>query len=187
MDSNVETMNACGFVFKNPKDASKALDEEKRIIYIKSRLDYSEPESVLVIYDKMLKNKIFETPVGYCFLRDTREYLLNSQDIDNSRIEDIPVAYAIYQDPVIEYRIPVKKKPKKGELEYVQAQYRNACIIIALLICAIIGMFTITLKSDNPNIINYKTAIENKYAAWEQELTERERQVRIKEQELMDK
>ena len=45
-------------------------------------------------------------------------------------------------------------------------------------------MFVITMKSDNPNILNYKKQILNEYASWEQELTERENRVREKEQEL---
>lgn len=45
-------------------------------------------------------------------------------------------------------------------------------------------MFWITLNSENPNILNYKTQIENKYAMWEQELTRREKEIRQKEAEL---
>lgn len=45
-------------------------------------------------------------------------------------------------------------------------------------------MFAIASGSDNPNIINYRNAIVNEYASWEQELTEREKAVRRKEAEL---
>ena len=45
-------------------------------------------------------------------------------------------------------------------------------------------MFTITIRSDNPNILNYKRVITDKYAQWEQELTERENAVREREREL---
>ena len=181
---NNDKLSACGFRFKNETDAVKALDEEKRILYIKSRLDYSEPESVLVIYDKMLKNKIFETPVGYCFLKETREYLINSKEIELERISDVIVVNNIYPEVVHEYKIPLKRKPKKGELDYYKYKCRNYALIIAVLICAIVAMFAITLKSDNPNIINYKIAIENKYASWEQDLNERERELKEKEAEL---
>lgn len=53
-----------------------------------------------------------------------------------------------------------------------------------LLTLLVITMFVITMKSDNPNILNYKKQILNEYASWEQELTERENRVREKEQEL---
>lgn len=42
-------------------------------------------------------------------------------------------------------------------------------------------MFAIAMKSDSPNILNYETAVVNKYALWEQELSEREQAVREKE------
>ncbi len=45
-------------------------------------------------------------------------------------------------------------------------------------------MFMIAVNSDNPNILNYETTIINKYASWDQELTERENKIREKEAEL---
>lgn len=54
-------------------------------------------------------------------------------------------------------------------------------ILLAVLVAA---MFMITLKSDNPNILNYKNAVINEYASWDQELREREKTVREKEKAL---
>ena len=53
-----------------------------------------------------------------------------------------------------------------------------------VMIVAIIAMFVITLNSDQPNILNYERNLQNKYASWEQELTQREQTVREKEREL---
>ena len=41
------------------------------------------------------------------------------------------------------------------------------------------------MTSDNPNILNYENNLQNKYAQWEQELTERENVLREKERNLM--
>ena len=57
-------------------------------------------------------------------------------------------------------------------------------ILNVLLMIAIIAMFTITLESDNPNVLNYERALTDRYASWEQELTEREQAVRQREREL---
>ena len=54
-------------------------------------------------------------------------------------------------------------------------------IVLALLVG---GMFYVAMTGNNPNILNYKNSIVNKYAAWEQELTEREQAVREREKEL---
>ena len=40
------------------------------------------------------------------------------------------------------------------------------------------------MSGNNANILNYRNAIVDEYASWEQELTEREKAVREKEQEL---
>ena len=61
---------------------------------------------------------------------------------------------------------------------------RTSVIVNLFLVILVIAMFAITLKSDNPNILNYKNAIVNQYASWEQELSEREKQLRQKENEL---
>ena len=48
-----------------------------------------------------------------------------------------------------------------------------------------IGMLILlSLRSDLPTIVNYRTAIVNEYSEWEQELTERERAVREAERAL---
>ncbi|MGN0402770.1 MAG: hypothetical protein ACI4HQ_11020, partial [Acetatifactor sp.] len=57
-------------------------------------------------------------------------------------------------------------------------------ILNVLLVVAIMVMFRITLKSNNPNVLNYERVITDKYATWEEELTERERIIREKEKEL---
>ena len=53
-----------------------------------------------------------------------------------------------------------------------------------LLAIAVLFMFYVALSSDKPNILNYEKALQNKYASWEQDLTQREHVVREKELEL---
>ena len=45
-------------------------------------------------------------------------------------------------------------------------------------------MFLITAFSESDNIINYRRNITNRYASWEQDLTEREKKVREAEKRL---
>jgi hypothetical protein len=45
-------------------------------------------------------------------------------------------------------------------------------------------MFVITMNSDSDNILNYKTNVTNRYSAWDEELTEREKAVREAEKRL---
>ncbi len=70
---------------------------------------------------------------------------------------------------------------KKAERDY---RFRVSVILNVLLVLAVIAMFVIALYADQPNILNYERAITDKYAAWEQELTEREQAVKEKELQL---
>jgi hypothetical protein len=45
-------------------------------------------------------------------------------------------------------------------------------------------MFVIAINSNQPNILNYQRVLQNRYAGWEQELTDREQAIRDKEREL---
>ena len=66
-----------------------------------------------------------------------------------------------------------------------QAFHHKLSVVLNWLLIAVVGaMFWMTMQSETPNMINYRIALENKYAAWEQELTEREQTVREKELEL---
>jgi len=48
----------------------------------------------------------------------------------------------------------------------------------------VIGMFAVAYTSEHPNILNYERVIVDKYASWEQDLTEREDAIREKELQL---
>ena len=57
-------------------------------------------------------------------------------------------------------------------------------ILSGVLAVMVVIMFLISLTGKNENILNYKNVITNRYAEWEQELTEREAVIRQKETEL---
>ena len=57
-------------------------------------------------------------------------------------------------------------------------------VVLLNAIYSFAAMFVVAIKADNPNMLNYKTAVLNEYSEWEQELTQRENAVREKESEL---
>ncbi len=171
-----------GYLFFTEKDAQLARAEEKKIEYLEARIDYSRPESILHVYEKAIHERIFKTPVGLEYLKQLRTFLLEQEEIDPSRVMDITL-YSTFDGEIREQSNPVKPKvqpPKKKEHPY----FTVSVILNILLVLAICAMFSISLNSDNPNILNYEKNIKNQYAAWEQELTEREQAVREKEKEL---
>lgn len=181
-----EEMLVDGYLFSSSADAEIAREESKKIIYIENRLNYDDEASILVLYKKMLSNRVFVTPIGYAFLKKLQSYLSTSPEISADEILPIPL-YTTYsaglksdakEDEVPKAWIKPKEGPDfKGKLGI--SRWIN--VLLALLV---IIMFVITLNADNPNIINYENALINKYASWEQELSQRESIVREKEREL---
>ena len=83
-----------------------------------------------------------------------------------------------------------KKQPEASKKPESDGGYRvlflYSLFVNLVLILMVIAMFVLTLTSDSPNIINYRTKIEDEYASWEQSLTEREQELRTWEQELSE-
>ena len=172
-----------GYEFVTPADAEIAREELKKIAYIEAHMDGGNPENVLTIYEKMIANRLFVTPPGLYFLKGVQAYLYEAPEIDNARIRALPLSHNY--SPAVRREQEAKLKAAAALKE--EASRRRPPVSIGLnivLAIAVIAMFVIAMTSDNPNILNYERAIQNRYAEWGQELTEREQAVRQKEREL---
>lgn len=163
-----------GFCFQTEQDAELADLERKKIAYLESKMDYSNPDSILRIYEKAIQDNIFKTPVGFFYLKHLQEYLLHQNGISREDVEPIP----------LEQTFGKRKKEKAEKTEKKTSALSFSVVLNLLLGAAIVAMFAITLNASQPNILNYERVITNRYATWEQELTEREQIVREKEREL---
>lgn len=179
-----ENLQLNGYCFGSYQDMEAAGEEYKKAEYFKEKTQDRNAQSLLAVYDKILDQRIFKTPVGWEYLRQLQEQL-KKEGITQEQIRPIPMyinfSYKTGKEldnSFTRQRIrPAKKKMGVNGLQI------SVCINILLAIL-VFAMFIITLQSDNANILNYRKVIVNEYAAWEQELTERENKVRAKEQEL---
>lgn len=172
-----------GFIFTDEAEAKQAEKEAEGVKYIKGKTDMDNPQMVLHIYNKMIQQKLFETAVGYSYLKDLQEYLRAVPFIRNQDILPIPV-----QHPLLEQSIKSARRtepPKKTKLVVKHADYRRryrvtGALSVILSICIVV-MFAITATTNNTTILNYENELINKYEAWEQELSEREAAVEARE------
>jgi hypothetical protein len=179
-----ENFQLNGYRFGSSQDVQMAQEELKKIQYFKEKTKGRNPRTLLAFYDKLLDEKVFKTPVGFEYLKQLQEQLLLAK-IPEEEIRSIPLytnfSYKTGEEldsAFVRQRIrPAKKKVNFNALHI-------SIWINVLLAVLVLAMFVITLKSDNPNILNYRKAVVNEYAAWEEELTQRENKVREKEQEL---
>ncbi len=181
--SDNSNLTVSGFTFANEKDAEMAREEEKKIYYIRTKLNMDNPQSVLVIYNKMVKNRVLCTPMGMSFLRELHDFLINSPEIAQEDVSSIPL-YMSYNSEAVEEAPMKSRRVKPRSIRTYKREYDICRVIIALLIVCIIAMFYITMKADNPNILNYETAIQNKYADWAQQLNEKEAELKARERAL---
>ncbi len=183
-ENKARPLEAEGFVFYTEKDAELARQEQKKIQYLKAHMDGKNPESVLRLYEKAVEERVFKTPVGLVFLKEIQTYLIRNPKIDRERIPPIPL-FVTYEGEMRSHTSPARQRvqPSQKKKTRLQALPVSVCLNIALAI-AVIAMFVITLTSDQPNILNYERALTDRYAGWEQELTQREQKVREAESAL---
>lgn len=186
MDSEKNALSVGGYLFFTEKDAQLARTEEQRIAYLEERIDYSSPESIRYIYEKTIQERLFKTPIGINYLHKLRDFLLAQPEADPGSIMEIPL-YITFDgglrertNPARERVAPSRKKDRDREKE----RFTISVFLNVMLVIAILAMFGICFASDQPNIVNYERAITDKYASWEQELTEQEQAIRDRELEL---
>lgn len=178
-----EMYEASGFLFHDRLRADEALEEEKKILYIRTRLKRDDPESMLVIYNRLIKGSILKTPPGFIFLKELRDTLL-SAGIDSDALDPVPWTGGGSEREIRELKKTVEAlEDETGEQKKKISFLRWA---IVLLVAAMIALVILTLGSENPNILNYETALQNRYSTWEQELKEREDRLREREQAILD-
>lgn len=175
-----------GFTFSDGADVALVEAEIARIKYITDRINMTNAQSVFAVYDKLVQGGIFVTPIGHEYLRTLQDYLYKSPEIPDESIRSIPVAisYTRALDKRAEDREEKMEKSRNKYRKTFRNEYKVSLIANLILIVLVIAMFVITLKADNPNMINYREAILNQYSEWEQDLTEREKVIREKENSL---
>jgi len=172
-----------GYRFATTDDAKQALLEKKKAAYFESKLVNRNPQNMLSVYDKILDEKVFLTPVVWEYLKRLQGEL-RLLGIEKEKIRPIPMYAAFFhqnndKEVIVRQRVrPTKEKETKN------TKFIISILINAILAFMVIGMFVISLNSRNPNILNYRKNIENEYAAWEQELTNREKEIRLKEAQM---
>jgi hypothetical protein len=192
--------NIGGYIFEDENKAKLAAKELRAVEYILGQLKNADERGVLTVYKKLLNQRQFSTEIGMSFLTQLRDNLLQTGAFTE---DEIPPVYSIAQEPIQtieEEKIeeePKKAKPKKAsastkvikpqvsdssEIKRLKLINRVLIVLCITLLLCVIGMFYVNSTINSPTILNYEQEILNKYASWEQELTERE--AAVKEREL---
>ena len=64
-----------GFSFDDEDLLKEAKKEAEGVRYMKGRVDLQYPDRVLQIYQRMIAQNMFQTQIGYAYLRELQDYL----------------------------------------------------------------------------------------------------------------
>ena len=204
MEQLQETYEAGGFVFRTKKEAELAQREIEGTKYLRQKLDMENPNAVFSIYQNLIEQDLFETPVGYCFLKELRDYLLMIPAISNEEVLAIPIRYPQTEEEEKKQKKEQKKEEQRKERQREKEKaknkkeqkkegknYKGRCqffmVTSLILLISVVSMMLLAATSDNVNILNYENKLIDKYSSWEQELEERELAVKEQEQALEEK
>ncbi len=170
-----------GFQFSTEEEFKIAKEDYDAIQFFKDKLDMSDLPAVYKLYKRLIERNTFQTMVGYSFLRDLQNILIedNYKTLDN--LEKIHIKIMQNSTEKVE---EISIEHYKNLAEDRRVKNRNSRIINILLVFTIIIMFFIALKADKTVFTQFEQDVVDKYSAWEVELSEWEEQLREKEAEI---
>ena len=185
MEQSQETYEAGGFVFRTKKEAELAQREIEGTKYLRQKLDMENPNAVFSIYQNLIEQDLFETPVGYCFLKELRDYLLMIPAISNEEVLAIPIRYPQTEEEEKKQKKEQKKEEQRKERQREKEKaknkkeqkkegknYKGRCqffmVTSLILLISVVSMMLLAATSDNVNILNYENKLIDKYSSCEQ-------------------
>lgn len=177
--STQETLS--NFTFESREEYDRARKEADVIAQIQEKTDLSDAKTALKIYNKAVADKLFETPVGYCFLFGLRQYIIGEGTASSDMLKEIPIKVVkeAVTDTIPEKSYEVKRFQKLYEGQKIlNKKFKIALVAMVILV---IGFITINFSlqySVFTYFTDYKSNMEeeiiNKYEHWEEELEKRE-------------
>ena len=173
-----------GFKFETKDEFYKAQKEAETVEYLRAKTDLTDIKVVAKLYSGLINKNSFQTLVGYCFLNELRDIIIKSKAAPVEKIPIIPIITPQSSSTVETAEELVKDRMKQEnhklseEIENYILRLKRTKIIIGFLAVIIIGMFVITLTSDNSPFKNTEDRIVDNYAGWQQQLDQQDQELR---------
>lgn len=176
--------------FESRESYDRAKKEAEFIRKAEETMDLSDGKTALRLYNRIVKEKLFSTVLGYEFLFRLRETIAQTGVADPEKLSSIPVREIIKtENDTLEG--PSLETEKYRNL-YEGQRVINKKFKIALLVCALVLIAFVVVNfrleySIFTYFTNYKATMEeelvNKYEAWEKELQKKENQLESGEED----
>ncbi|MCI8668311.1 MAG: hypothetical protein HFI34_02120 [Lachnospiraceae bacterium] len=166
-----------GYEFDNKASAEAAKNELEMISKIKSQGNMNNHKIALSVYNKLLEENLFKTPVGLEYIRSLQKELLSVKNIDKSEIKAIKInnEKSSEQQPVKKITEFQKNTDKnKKDAQKYKDRFTKSLIANIVFVIIIAAMFLIVKYTHRFDDQAHRERIENEYISWENDLKERE-------------
>ncbi len=162
-----------GHTFDDEKQLIAAKKEAEAVEYLRSKTDFGNMNNLRKLYDRILDRDMMETVVGIEFLKEIRETLIGSGMFKEDQIRPVPLLPEVKK---LKKRKETQKRSRERTLlERSERQNTILKTVCFFLVVLVIAMFVIVLTGTrSPLAVKYEEQILNKYAAWAEELQEKE-------------
>lgn len=162
-----------GHTFDDEKQLIAAKKEAEAIEYLRSKTDFGNMNNLMKLYNRILDRDMMETVVGIEFLREIRNDLVGSGMFKEEQVRPVPLLPEVKK---LKKRKEIQTRSRERTLlERSERQNTILKVLCVFLSVLVIGMFVIVMTGKrSPLAIRYEEQLLNKYAAWAQELQEKE-------------
>lgn len=171
-----------GFIFSTNEDFSRAKEEQEVIDHFKTKVDLSNPNDALKLYNRFIEKNTFLTPVGYLFLRELQESILKTGIIKPEEIQKINyISQNLNTKGEIKELDLLPLNKYKEMVQNLKIKLRNSRIINMFFLVIVIAMIIIAIYSDKTVFTNFENEVIDRYAGWEEELKLKEKELEERE------
>lgn len=164
-----------GYVFLSEEEALLAKKELDAINYIRQKNNMKNPKVIYQVYQKMINQNLFVTPVGRDYLKTLQKQLLAKYD--KKDIIPIPVLDSDSQPDTANLFARQKMLEFDDVGNVYKKKFKISLFINVMLLIAVSFMIFVASTTKSAHILNYENALIDRYEQWEKELEEREEKV----------
>ncbi len=177
-------VNLSRYNFESREAYDRAKKEAEFIRKAEETMDLTDGKTALKLYNKIVKEKIFSSVLGYEFLFELRDVIIETGTAKAENLAPVPVREIIKveNDTLEDRSIEVEKYRQLYEGQKII----NSKFKIGIIVCVVvlIGFVLVNFKLEYSvftYFTNYKATMEedlvNKYEKWSEELEKREQAI----------
>ena len=181
-----------GFIFENDEEYQLALKDAEMFDILWDKIKKSDRSVAIELYETLLSSDKVKTVVGMYNVKMLQNYLIQNGYVSESEI--IPIVGFVGRrvsttDAMKSYEYSNRMKymvnqKMNDKLEKYKATVATLKVVVLILAVVIAVMFVVQANGGTANYASAKEAVIDEYSEWEQDLNDREKEVKEKEEEL---